>query len=595
VRPRLALLLGALVVPVLPLLTAAPAQAALGTICVGPVPAGTVCNTTRTSILLAIADATSGDVIRVGPGTYDDGPYTLTSGITLQGSGATGAGATVITLPASSTAQAYITGNNATIRNLRVVMDGDPAKSASDQGIDVSNSSTVRSVVVIGSGTITSATGLHARSTTVDDATVNLTQGPSNRAVYGEGGNTFTNSTWNGPTGYVLSSPPGGGLDVLSRVTIRGMTGTGPGAWVDAGTLVIDDALINLGTSTGVGLSAQNLSADPAPRSIIANHMTIVGGGVGSVGVLADATLASAKQTSTVTLTNSIVRGPDTSIRAAAGNNGSQGGNSVATVTTTYTDYQDSEAPAAPNGTATTTFGDGNLLGVDPQFLNPANGDFALHGGSPVVDKGQPGTTPPNVDLNGDSHFVDGDGNGTKIRDMGAFELAAAPKTTITGGPTGLTSDNTPVFTFKSDTGATYECQIDAGAFQACSSPVTTTPLPDGAHRFTVRGLSAAFNVELGPPTRTFTVDTQAPNALLTKKPQKRFFKPKVKFKFVSTEAGAKFQCQLDNLPWRTCSSPYRYLVKVGKHRLLVRAVDAAGNIDKTPARYKFKRLKRHR
>ncbi|MDX6371886.1 MAG: hypothetical protein QOD98_874, partial [Nocardioidaceae bacterium] len=84
-----------------------------------------------------------------------------------------------------------------------------------------------------------------------------------------------------------------------------------------------------------------------------------------------------------------------------------------------------------------------------------------------------------------------------------------------------------------------------------------------------------------------------APDARFTKKPPKRFFKQRVKFKFVSNEAGAKFQCQLDNLPWRSCSSPYRYNVKVGKHRLLVRAVDAAGNADKTPARYKFKRLKR--
>ena len=55
VRPRLALLLGALVVPALPLLAAAPAQAAIGTICVGPVPAGTVCNDSRGTIPLAIA------------------------------------------------------------------------------------------------------------------------------------------------------------------------------------------------------------------------------------------------------------------------------------------------------------------------------------------------------------------------------------------------------------------------------------------------------------------------------------------------------------------------------------------------------------
>ena len=33
--------------------------------------------------------------------------------------------------------------------------------------------------------------------------------------------------------------------------------------------------------------------------------------------------------------------------------------------------------------------------------------------------------------------------------------------------------------------------------------------------------------------------------------------------------------------------------MKRGKHTILVRAVDGAGNADKTPAHYKFKRLKR--
>ena len=80
-------------------MTAAPAQAALGTICVGPVPAGTVCNTTRTTIPLAIADATSGDLIRVGSGAYTDGPYVLPAGVSLRGSGAgTSAAATKLDL-----------------------------------------------------------------------------------------------------------------------------------------------------------------------------------------------------------------------------------------------------------------------------------------------------------------------------------------------------------------------------------------------------------------------------------------------------------------------------------------------------------------
>jgi len=126
VRPRLALLLGALVIPALPLLAAGPAHAA-GTICVNmgtDCPAGA---TTAPSISAAIAAAgTDPTTIRVGPNgalTYNDGPYTLGRGITLQGSGSgVGQGATALTLPADADPQTYVTVNGGTLRNLRVSM-----------------------------------------------------------------------------------------------------------------------------------------------------------------------------------------------------------------------------------------------------------------------------------------------------------------------------------------------------------------------------------------------------------------------------------------------------------------------------------------
>ena len=187
--------------------------------------------------------------------------------------------------------------------------------------------------------------------------------------------------------------------------------------------------------------------------------------------------------------------------------------------------------------------GAGNLP-VDPSTRSssiPADGDLALRAGSPVIDKGDQQRITP-LDRNGDARVVDGDGNGSRIRDMGAFELADVPprKTTITAGPTGLTKDNTPVFTFRSDAGKTFECQVDGGAFQPCTSPVTTTPLPDGPHTFTVRATDAVFNVEAQPAHAHFTVDTVRPDTRFTKKAPKRFFKQKVKFKFASSEAGAR-------------------------------------------------------
>jgi Ca2+-binding RTX toxin-like protein len=56
-------------------------------------------------------------------------------------------------------------------------------------------------------------------------------------------------------------------------------------------------------------------------------------------------------------------------------------------------------------------------------------------------------------------------------------------------------------------------------------------------------------------------------------------------FRFRSSEAGATFECRLDKGRWQTCRSPRTLKrLKYGKHTLRVRATDAAGNVDQTPA-----------
>ena len=176
-----------------------------------------------------------------------------------------------------------------------------------------------------------------------------------------------------------------------------------------------------------------------------------------------------------------------------------------------------------------------------PRLPQCPAGDYSLRSGAAVVDKGDSSVVTP-LDRAGNARAFDGDSNGSPVPDMGAYELVdvTAPKTVITGGPSGLTNDNTPVFTFRSGADVTFQCQIDGSGFQACSSPVTTTPLANGPHSFTVRATDPVFNVEVSPPTRSFTVDTVAPDTRFTKKAPKRFFKEKVKFKFASTEAGAR-------------------------------------------------------
>jgi len=59
---------------------------------------------------------------------------------------------------------------------------------------------------------------------------------------------------------------------------------------------------------------------------------------------------------------------------------------------------------------------------------------------------------------------------------------------------------------------------------------------------------------------------------------------------FSSNEAGSSFECNLDNaVSWKACSSPQQYTNLVnGSHTLKVRAKDAAGNTDQSPATKTF-------
>ena len=83
--------------------------------------------------------------------------------------------------------------------------------------------------------------------------------------------------------------------------------------------------------------------------------------------------------------------------------------------------------------------------------------------------------------------------------------------------------------------------------------------------------------------------DTTPPNTTIGKGPKKVIHakgpKTRVKFTFSSTEVGSTFKCKLDKKAFAACTSPKTYKVKPGKHTFQVEAVDAAGNIDATPAK----------
>ncbi len=166
----------------------------------------------------------------------------------------------------------------------------------------------------------------------------------------------------------------------------------------------------------------------------------------------------------------------------------------------------------------------------------------------------------------------------------------AAPQTTIDSGPSGPTDDATPTFGFSADElGSSFECRIDGGAWGSCSTPETTGPLADGSHTFEVRATDSAGNVDPTPASRSFTVDTAAPDTTIDSGPSGSTDDATPTFAFSSSQAGSTFECRIDGGAWSACSSPDTTAsLSDGAHTLEVRATDPAGNVDPTPASRSF-------
>ncbi len=84
--------------------------------------------------------------------------------------------------------------------------------------------------------------------------------------------------------------------------------------------------------------------------------------------------------------------------------------------------------------------------------------------------------------------------------------------------------------------------------------------------------------------------DTTPPETTLDKQPPRTGSQTTVRFRFSSSEPGSSFECSLDAGGFRRCASPKRYRrLEPGRHRFAVRAIDAAGMLDRSPARARFR------
>jgi hypothetical protein len=167
-----------------------------------------------------------------------------------------------------------------------------------------------------------------------------------------------------------------------------------------------------------------------------------------------------------------------------------------------------------------------------------------------------------------------------------------APETSISSGPASSTSTAASFAIVASEADVTFACRLDNGGWTACTSPKAYTGLAVGSHTFAVRATDAAGNTDGSPATQSWTVeapspppDTTAPDTSILSGPAATTASTSASFGLSASESGSTLACKLDNGSWAACTSPKDYSgLSVGSHTFAVRATDAAGNTDGSPA-----------
>jgi PKD repeat protein len=178
------------------------------------------------------------------------------------------------------------------------------------------------------------------------------------------------------------------------------------------------------------GIWVRNLNGtDP---QVAASNLTIDGGGIGTaIDVRAGQYANTTSGTAGVSVKGAILRGVAEAIHR-------EGATApvTANVDISYSSYDGSKVVSTGDGSFTQ--GAGNLTNdPDPRFVDPAHLDYRLRHDSPLIDVGRP--TPAlgeeDPDLAGHDRVRDSDGNGSAIRDIGAYEYQRLAPTAAFAAP----------------------------------------------------------------------------------------------------------------------------------------------------------------
>jgi hypothetical protein len=180
------------------------------------------------------------------------------------------------------------------------------------------------------------------------------------------------------------------------------------------------------------------------------------------------------------------------------------------------------------------------------------------------------------------------------------WTVVPPPVTTIFSGPSALSTVESALFLFAADqAGSTFECSLDEAEFRRCTSPQAYWVVTDGPHKFEVRAINPEGVVEEPPALYEWVAqlgpDELPPDTRILSGPPLVDQSVEATFTFTGSDnrtaaAMLTFECALDGTAYNSCESPQKCEDLTRRlHVMRIRARDAAGNYDPTPAIYEWR------
>jgi hypothetical protein len=276
-------------------------------------------------------------------------------------------------------------------------------------------------------GAYTNRTGLYLQGGEFRNGTVTLPVTHEDTAVFSLNGaiSILRDATVAGGIGFNFGGPNNARVE---RTAISAETGL----VVTGGTLDVTDTVIRTqrlpGAGTKVGFHVFDLGGGISPV-VRGRHLTVVGSDAAdTIGVQVDT--AGNFRSAEVTLTDAIVRGYPVGLSRTS----SAG---TANLSVDYSDFQSTNNANTGSGAGSLALGTHNL-DADPLFVNAPGGDLRLTKCSPLIDRGSPdalASGESTTDRGANPRVTDGNGDGSAIGDIGAFEYQRPPACSDGTGP----------------------------------------------------------------------------------------------------------------------------------------------------------------